>query len=66
MHKYTLRKGQKPTKEQLREVEAVARKPIVFDEDCPELSPAMLKKFKRVVEQRNRRIAGKVVHRIEI
>lgn len=66
MHKYTLRKGQKPTIEQLREVEAAARKPIFFDEDCPELSPAMLKKFKRVVEQRNRRIAGKVVHRIEM
>ena len=60
MHKYTLRKGQKPT------IEAAARKPIVFDEDCPELSPAMLKKFKRVVEQKNRRIAGKVVHRIEM
>ena len=35
---------------------AVARKrPVVFDEDCQELSPAMMKAFKSVVVQRNRR-----------
>ena len=35
---------------------AEARKrPVVFDEDCQELSPAMMKAFKSVVVQRNRR-----------
>ena len=29
--------------------------PIVFDEDCKELSPAMMKAFKSAVIQRNRR-----------
>ena len=47
--------GQKPTKEQLKEVEKAQKYPIVFDEDCQELSPAMMKAFKSVVVQRNRR-----------
>ena len=46
--------GQKPTEEQLREVEEVKKNPIIFDEDCEELSPAMMKAFKSAVIQRNR------------
>ncbi len=38
-----------------KEVEDAKKSPIVFDEDCPELSPAMVKAFKRAVIQRNRR-----------
>ena len=30
--------GQKPTEEQLREVKEARKSPIVFDEDCEELS----------------------------
>lgn len=44
--KFTIEKGQKPTKEQLREVAEAKKHPIVFDEDCPELSPAMMKAIK--------------------
>lgn len=51
---FTINKGQKPTDEQLQEV-IEAKKPIVFDEDSPELSPAMYKAFKRSVIQRNRK-----------
>lgn len=47
--------GQKPTEEQLREVEEANKHPIVFDEDCKELSPAMMKAFKSAVIQQNRR-----------
>lgn len=47
--------GQKPTKEQLKEVEEAKKSPINFDEDCEELSPAMMKVFKSAVAQRNRR-----------
>lgn len=47
--------GQKPTKEQLKEVEEAKKTPIVFDEDCEELSPAMLKAFQSAVVQRNRK-----------
>ena len=31
--------GQKPTEEQLKEVEEAKKSPINFDEDCGELSP---------------------------
>ncbi len=54
---YTTKPGQKPTEEQKKESEAAMRVPIVYDEECPELSPAMLKAFKCVVEKRNRRNA---------
>ncbi len=47
--------GQKPTEEQLKEIEEAKEHPIVFDEDCQELSPAMMKAFKSAVAQRNRR-----------
>ena len=52
---FIIENGQKPTKEQLKEVEKAQKYPIVFDEDCQELSPAMMKAFKSVVVQRNRR-----------
>ena len=52
---YTINKGQCPTPEQLKEVEEAKKRPITFDEDCPELSPAMVKAFKSAVVQRNRR-----------
>jgi len=45
--------GQKPTEEQLKEVEEAKKSPIIFDEDCRELSPAMIKAFKSAVVQRN-------------
>lgn len=47
--------GQKATEEQLKEVEEAKKYPIEFDEDCEELSPAMMKAFKSAVIQRNRR-----------
>ena len=52
---FTIKKGQKPTQEQLDEVKAAAGQEIQFDEDSPELSPAMFKAFKCSVAQRNRR-----------
>lgn len=51
----TIKSGQKPTAEQLKEVEEAKNSPIVFDEDCEELSPAMMKAFKSAVTQRNRK-----------
>lgn len=51
----TINKGQKPTYEQLKEVEEAKKHPIEFDEDCEELSPAMMRAFKCAVVQRNRR-----------
>lgn len=52
---FTLKEGQKPTPEQLEEIRAAAKREIQFDEDSPELSPALYKAFECVVKQRNRR-----------
>lgn len=52
---FIIDKGQKPTDEQLQEVVEAKNRPIVFDEDSPELSPAMYKAFKSSVIQRNRK-----------
>lgn len=52
---FTIKDGQTPTNEQLDEVKAAAQREVQFDEDSPELSPAMFKAFKCSVAQRNRR-----------
>ncbi len=52
---FVINKGQKPTEEQLNEVKEAQKYPITFDEDCEELSPAMMKAFKSAVVQRNRK-----------
>ncbi len=51
---FIIENGQKPTEEQLKEVEEAKKHPIIFDKDCQELSPAMMKAFKSAVIQRNR------------
>jgi hypothetical protein len=52
---FTIKEGQKPTEEQLEEVRMASEREIQFDEDSPELSPAMYKAFQCSVRQRNRR-----------
>jgi len=52
---FIIENGQKPTDEQLKEIEDAKNNSIVFDEDCEELSPAMMKAFKSAVVQRNRK-----------
>ena len=52
---FTIKKGQKITAEQLKEIEEAKKHPIVFDEDSPQLSPAMYKAFKCSVVQRNKK-----------
>lgn len=48
------KKGQKLTQEQIEEIEAAKKKPIVYDEDSPELTPAMEKAFILAARSRNR------------
>ncbi len=52
---FSIKDGQKPSEEQLEEVREASKHQIQFDEDCPELSPAMYKAFECSVKQRNRR-----------
>ena len=52
---FIIKDGQTPTQEQLEEVKAAAKQEIQFDDDSPELSPAMFKAFKCSAAHRNRR-----------
>ena len=52
---FIIENGQKLTQEQLKEIEEAQNSSVVFDEDCEELSPAMMKAFKSAVVQSNRR-----------
>jgi uncharacterized protein (DUF4415 family) len=45
MTRIIVKAGQKPNKEQLREVKAAAKAPITFTADCPESNPAALAEF---------------------
>ena len=45
---YELKPGTKLTPEQIRMIEEAAKRPIEFDEDCPETTPEQAKKFYRV------------------
>ncbi len=47
-------KGQELTKEQIMEIEEAKKKPIIYDEDSPELTPAMEKAFALAAKNRNR------------
>ncbi len=49
----TLNRSQKPTEEQIRQIEETAKREIVFDEDSPELTPAMEKAFRLAAKNRN-------------
>lgn len=42
------------TEEQIKMLEALKDRPIVFDEDCPEQTPEELKQFKRVSDTHKR------------
>lgn len=48
-----LNRDQKPTEEQIHQIEEAAKKEIVFDEASPELTPAMEKAFRLAAKNRN-------------
>ena len=41
----TVKAGQKPTKEQIKEIRAAAKAPIVYTPDCPKSTPEALAEF---------------------
>lgn len=45
------------TEEEREEIQALKNRPIVYDEDCPKLSPEQLKKFKRVSPRRKKNVS---------
>lgn len=48
MVSYSITKDQKSPPEQITEIREAAKRPIVFDEDCPEMTDEQLRQFKRV------------------
>jgi hypothetical protein len=42
-----------------KEIEEAKKMPITFDEDCPEMTPAMEEQFKCAVRMRNRLLHSK-------
>ncbi|MDR1323383.1 MAG: BrnA antitoxin family protein [Candidatus Margulisbacteria bacterium] len=48
-----LRPGDRPTKKQLMEIREAAKHPIVFDEDCPELTDEELAEFAELARKRD-------------
>ena len=64
--KSTVRVGQKPTKEQLKQIRAIAKKPINYTDDCPESTPEALAEFAKMARaQRKRKTKPVVALRIE-
>ena len=51
----TVRVGQKPTKEQLKQIREIAKKPIHYTEDCPESTPEALAEFAAMARARRKR-----------
>lgn len=45
---YNLTPGTPLTAEQIKRLDALKDRPIVFDEDCPEMTEEQLRQFKRV------------------
>jgi uncharacterized protein (DUF4415 family) len=51
----TVKVGQKPTKEQLKQIREIAKKPIHYTEDCPESTPEALAEFAAMARSRRQR-----------
>ena len=64
--KSTVRVGQKPTKEQLKQIREIAKKPINYTSDCPESTPEALAEFAAMARaQRKRKAKPMVALRME-
>jgi uncharacterized protein (DUF4415 family) len=50
-----VRVGQKPTKEQLKRIREISKKPIHYTEDCPESTPEALAEFAAMARARRQR-----------
>ena len=62
----TVRVGQKPTKEQLKQIREIAKKPIHYTEDCPESTPEALAEFAALARaRRQKKVKPMVALRVE-
>ena len=56
--RFFLPKGTKPTADQIARISEAAKRPIVYDEDCPKQTPEELKQFRRVNPLPSQKIAA--------
>jgi uncharacterized protein (DUF4415 family) len=64
--KSTVWVGQKPTKEQLKRIKEISKKPIHYTEDCPESTPEALAEFAAMARaRRKRKVKPMVALRVE-
>ena len=61
--KSTVKVGQKPTKEQLKQILEIAKKPIHYTDDCPESTPEALAEFAAMARARRKRVSKPMVVR---
>ncbi|MCL2007709.1 MAG: BrnA antitoxin family protein [Treponema sp.] len=62
----TVKVGQKPTKEQLKQIREIAKRPIHYTEDCPESTQEALAEFAAMARARwTRKIKPTVSLRLE-
>ena len=59
--KSTVKVGQKPTKEQLKQIREIAKRPIRYTKDCPESTPEALAEFAAMARARRKRKTKPVV-----
>ena len=55
---YFLADSYKPTEEQKARIREAAKRPFVYDEDCPKQTPEELKQFRRVNPLPSQKIAA--------
>lgn len=51
---FTINQNQKPTEEALKRLSELRDEDIIYDDDCPELTPKMQKALVCALEKRNR------------
>jgi len=59
--KSTVRVGQKPTKEQLKQIREIAKRPIHYTDDCPESTPEALAEFAAMARARRKKLMKPIV-----
>lgn len=59
--RYELKNGAQPTEEQIKQIEEAAKRPIVYDEDAPKLTPEQLTQFKKAAELKRQERQKQVV-----
>ena len=54
IHRMTVKEGQKPTEEQKKRIREAMKRPIVYDDDAPELTDEQYKAFAVVAEKQRK------------